>query len=552
MSAVIPTISNFQSVDPRVGPPLILHHEGQYLQIGPKNPTIKQWAFINRGEMEQLYGGSKSGGKSRGICKKLILLAYEFPGNQLGLFREDLTDLKGSTLVTFEQECPKGLILQHHKTDHYFWLKTKDPRFPSRLWYGGLGGNDGDFESAKGKEYGAFAVDEPSEIDLEVYNTMLAQLRWVLPDGSRPPYQALLGSNPEPGWVEDHFGHLISRATEMCPIVTDRQRVYIMALPKDNPYLPSNWELIMRNQPDIPKAWVEKYLNGSWKASEGMVFKELDDNVHYINLPPVDFLRRLTLIGSLDHASTGITCFCIDGIDSDGNIFALSSHYSKNKLISEHAAAIRSMTDYWIKLCGKEEDANRKAQGNDQTHWSMHGLDYILIDPSTQAKTLQNKNDLWSVQDMYAREGIPTLPAINAIDSGIQLMEEYIHVKLSHLHPFIANLRGAPSFFIVKEFNLDGIKELENLKRSITLNGKIKYVGRDHWIDNQRYIINSRPVPPRFTARDFFTLSTHDRLAKRAMERFDAKFTGQKSDNQWFPGGTEDGSNRWFDRSYYN
>src|SRR5712672_3632044 len=102
--------------DPRVGPPLIIHHAGKDYPIG-RPPSIKQWAFFDRSEQEQLYGGSKSGGKSRGGTAKLIMLAVEFPGNQLGMFRQDLNDLKGSTLVTFEQMCPRDLILQHHRTD---------------------------------------------------------------------------------------------------------------------------------------------------------------------------------------------------------------------------------------------------------------------------------------------------------------------------------------------------------------------------------------------------------------------------------------------------
>jgi hypothetical protein len=538
-------------VDCRVGPPLIVHHDGQQYAIG-RPPSIKQWAFIDRAEQEQLYGGSKSGGKSRALCAKLILLALEFPGNQLGLFRKDLTDLKGSTLVTFEQMCPKQLILQHHRTDHYYLLRTKDPRHPTRMWYGGLG-EQTDFESAKGKEYGAFAIDEPSEIQMDVYLQMIGQLRWTLPDGYgtfdaatgvwRPAYQALLGSNPEPGWLEDHFGHLISRATEKVPIVTDGQRVYIMALPKDNPYLPPNWEAVLRNQRDIPLSWIQKYLEGSWRASEGLVFKELDEHVHYIQCPPAEFLRRLTLVASLDHATTGVTCFCLNGIDAAGNVFALASYYAKNKLVSQHAAEIKSLMDYWAKLCGKDDMAQAKAQTDKTVHWSMLANDYILIDPSTEAKTQQGANELWSIQDLYRREGIPTIPAYNAIGAGVKLMEEYIHVKPSRIHP-LKQLAGSPMYFIVRDTNAAGIKEIESWKRTITLSKTIKYVGADHWIDNQRYIIMSRPEPPEFVVREGRRDTIGD-IAARAMTKFDSTFGKQPNENQWFPGGSGKG-NTWF------
>jgi len=542
------------SMSPNVGPPLVITIDGVHYPIG-KPPSIKQWAFIERDEQEQLYGGSKSGGKSRGICAKLITLATEFPGNQLGLFRQNLTDLKGSTLVTFEQTCPKQLILTHHKTDNYFLIRTKHPDYPSRIWYGGLGGNEGDFEKAKGKEYGAFAIDEPSEIDRDTYLQMLAQLRWTLPEGIgfydaesncwRPSYQAILGSNPEPGWVEEHFGHLINVATEREPIVTDRSRVYIMALPKDNPYNPPNYEQKMREQPDIPQSWIDKYMSGSWKASEGLVFKELDEATHCIKCPDPKFLSQLTLVGSLDHASTGIVCFCINGIDSTGNVFALASYYHKNRLISQHSQAIRDMCDDWMRLVGREDTCKAKAKYDPQVHWSMTGFEYILIDPSTQQKTLQNKNELWSAQDMYQREGIPTQAAWNAVDAGVALMQEYIHPKPAHLHP-ITGKRGAPNYFIVREFNREGIKEIEGWKKTITINKSTRYVGPDHWIDNQRYIIMSRPEPPKSFSVPENTTDTHTAKANATLDKFLSTFGKPPSDNQWFEGGGKSKGNQWF------
>lgn len=538
--------------DPRVGPPLFITVDGARHDIG-RPPSIKQWAFIDRAEMEQLYGGSKSGGKSRALCMKMILMNVLFPGNQTGLFRKDLTDLKGSTLVTFEQMCPRSLIIQHHRTDHYYLLRTINPDHPSRMWYGGLG-EASDFESAKGKEYGSFGIDEPSEIDMQPYLQMLGQLRWTLPDGSRPPYQAILGSNPEPGWLEDHFGHLISVANEEVPVVTDGQRVYIMALPKDNPYLPPNWEQILRDQPDIPLSWIEKYIQGSWKASEGLVFKELNDRDHYISCPSPEYLRTLSLVYCIDHATTGVTCCAVNGIDPDGNILALGSYYAKNKLVSVHAQAIRDLMDYWVRACGKEEIAKSMVMpGDNGTHWAVNGFEYGLIDPSTQAKTQQSANELTSIQDMYAREGIPTVPAWNAIETGIKLMEEYIHCKPSHIHPlrFTSTgklVLGSPSYFIVRDTNQDGIREFERWKRTITVNKTIRYVGADHYIDCQRYIIMSRPEPPKFTAKDMGFISTHDRKAMTAFDKWQSTFGKQESGNQWFPGGQGKPATQWYPR----
>jgi hypothetical protein len=543
--ATISTIPTKLMADPRVGPPLIINYNGRPLSIG-KPPSIKQWKFLSAAESEQLYGGSKSSGKSRALCAKIIMVGCAIPGNRIGLFRKDLTDLKGSTLVTFSQMCPPDLILRHHKTDHIITLRTWNPKYPTEIVYGGLG-DINEVESAKGKEFGAIAIDEPSEIERETYLQLMAQLRWTLPDGSCPPYQAWLGTNPEPGWLEDHFGHLIREASPNSPVVSDGRRIYIQALPGDNPYLPPNWEDLLRNQKDIPTAWVKKYLEGSWEASEGQVFKEFDRNTHCIPMPPPAYLARLTLVASLDHATTGTVAFVLMGIDPDANLIVLGEYYEKNRLITEHSEGIKKLLDEWVDRCGRTDQTKKLAETDKTVHWSTKALEYILIDPSTQAKTLQSKNEMWSTQDAYQRCGIPTIPAWNALESGINLLREYFHVKPTHIHP-LTGVRGSPSILIVADHNRNGIKELIGWRKTVTSAGGFKYVGSDHWIDNVRYVAMSRPEPPRFTATDIVTMNTHSQVAHRAHERWAAKFGTVPDENQWFPGGTGDSTGTWFPR----
>lgn len=537
------------TVQPTALDPLIVKIGRSEHYIGSP-PSPQQWEFINSSAPEQLYGGAKRGGKSVAGSQKLICLAVAFPGNRLGMFRQDLTDLRESVLETFFRICPEELILDHHQTHRDITIRTNGR--PSVIHYGGLrdvkveaGHKE---ESAKGQEYGEFYIDEPSEIDVANYRMLRAQLCWILPNGQRPPYMAMLGCNPEPGWVYDRFADLID-PTENDPkkkvvYALDRSRVFIKALPRDNIYLPPNWE---RDQEfDAPKEWVDKYLKGSWKVSTGQVFKEFDcrrwHGVPLLSDIPPDYLKTLRLLGSLDHATTGVTCFAIDGVDADGNIIALASYYQKNRLVSDHAKEIRRLADFVCRACGKPID-NYAGRTFGQ-HPAFDFFEYVLIDPSTQAKTQTSGNELMSIQDLYYREGIPTLAAINTMESGILLMSEYIHVKPTHIHPWRGE-RPSPSFFVVEEFNRDGIREIEGWKKTISDRGQIKYVGPDHWIDNQRYIIASRPEPPRFTIKDRLAMDVHARQAQRALDRFDKKFGRPPNPAQWFPGGTS-GAETWF------
>lgn len=515
-------------VDP-LGPPLILRIGNREYPLGAP-PSKQQTAFIHASEREQLYGGAKRGGKSWAICLKLLMLAVTFPGNLVRLFRQDLTDLRESTLVTWERLVPSEIILDHHQTHRNFLIRTNGK--PSVVHYDGLKDFRPNDNSVQGWEHGAFAIDEPSEVDPENYRMLLAQLCWVLPDGNRPPYMAILGSNPEPGWVQDRFDSLIE-PTEDDPNlkqVSNGKQIFVKALPIDNPYLPTNWQ--EDAELDAPKEWVDKYLKGSWRVSTGQVFKEWDDDIHLIDMPPAEYLSSLRLVASIDHADTGTTAMVIVGIDADDNAVALYEYYVKDKLISAHAAGMSSLMDVAVMQCGKQGAVNVASRQIGVVP-SFYGFEYILIDPSTQAKVLQGKTELYSRLDEYRRNGIPAIPAINALETGLNLVGEYIHIKPGHVHP-LSGLRGSPSLFVVRKNCPNLRKNIIGLKRTISDRGVVRYVGEDHALDNLRYILMSRPEPPARTKKDILTMNSHDQMATRSHDKWANAFGKKSESNLWW------------------
>jgi Terminase large subunit, T4likevirus-type, N-terminal len=524
-----------------------------------KPPSFTQQAFIDACEKEEVFGGSKRGGKTVAGSIKAVMMSVLFPGNKGYILRQDLTDLKESTLETFLRICPPELILDHNHTERRIMLRTSG--VPSKIIYSGLS-DQSEEESSKGKEAGWVWIDEPSEIKQGTYLMYLSQLCWELPpcgcpamdrrskrcgqhpmNPGFPPFQAWLTTNPEAGWVEDRFRALIELASEQRKVVSNGKQVFIRSLPRDNPYLPPGWEAELR-QGNTPDIWVKKYLDGVWGSVEGQVYKSYDERYHCLNLAdiPPAYLHSLSLIGCLDHATTGITNFSVNGVDPDGNIVALESYYQANRRVSEHAADIKHLTTKWAILCGKCDE--RYPGKNFGQHPALDFFDYVLIDPSTQAKTQTTANELTSIQDLYYREGIPTLAAHNTLEAGIDLMQEYLHVKPTHIHPF-HNSRPSPSFFIIRDGNRDGIKELVGWKCVIGEKGVKKYVGPDHWLDCQRYIMMSRPEPPRFTKKDILCMDTHAQKATKAMAQFDNKFAAPAGAGQWFSGGSGN-VNHWF------
>jgi hypothetical protein len=474
-------------------------------------PHSQQQLFIEAAEREQLYGGAKRGGKSVALCQKIVLLSVLFPGNRGILARADMTDLKDTTLTTFWQVCPQEIMKKHHMGDRTIFIDT-GTKHDSTIIYRGLG-DANDVEKSKGIDLGWGALDEPSEIAFEAYLMLRAQLNWRLPDGSRPPYMMMLASNPEPGWVKERF------IDEVGP-----DRIFIPSLPRQNPGLPPGWEDDLRA--NYPAEWVEKYLNGSWDISEGMVFLEWDDDNNTID-EVVDttewgkaWYQSLRLYESIDVASTGTTAYTMNGIDPYENHFVLAEHYQKDKLVTHHAECMLSIRYEFERKCGRK-------------------VEMTLIDPAATQRSQQRGNELQAMTDLYRAEGIMTIPAWNALEMGIEKLKQLIHVMPQHSHP-ISGRKGAAHLFVVRGRCPNLIKEFKGLKREVTPGGNNKYVGPDHALDTVRYVRNCMPRPGFLRQMDQGHISTMDLKCERSFKRW-AERHGRSSGNGWFAGAASGG-----------
>ena len=484
----------------------------------PRGPSERQRRFFRCMAKEQLYGGSKRGGKTVAGCAKGIYLSYLFPGNKGYMLRNSSTDLKESTLTTFWRLCPPALIAGHIKSDHTIFLYTRERGVLSQIVYSGLG-EDSDFtqkskDKAKSKECGWFHLDEPSEASFEAFKMLVAQLCWYLPDGSRPPYMALLTSNPEPGWVKDRY------IDENSPeYILNRDNVsaeFIPSLPRDNPGLPPGWESDLRATEK--KEWVDRYLDGSWDIHEGMVFDELRDDLHNLDrylthLAKSEypmFYSGFNLVSCLDHASTGITACLQVGLDSSENVFALEEYYKKDDLIVNHAARILAMDKRYP------------------------GLSYRLIDPSCKSKVLQNRDEMISVQEAYRRAGVDTALAYRTeIAVGLDELKTMLVKNPLHINPFTQE-RGSPRLFISRSRCPMLWKEMIELKKERDRRGDWVFKGADHAIDDLRYIIMSRPGAALQKEKDLAQLPTVDQIAHLQLAAFDKKFGKEGNSGSWF------------------
>jgi hypothetical protein len=219
--------------------------------VNPYSPTPTQRLAHSLPNRYKLFGGAMGGGKSRWLCEEIKELSMQYPGNRGVICRYHLTDFKNSTLKTLLECLPIELIQNHNQTEHVITLVNG-----SEIIYLGMSEEE-NVSKLKSMELGWFAIDEASEVMKDYFLLFQSRLRRRLPTGRFPSYFGLLTSNPEDCWLKDDF--ILRGGGE--------DYVFIPSLPKDNPYLPSDYEKQLRKS--YPEDWVRRFLEGSWDELSG-------------------------------------------------------------------------------------------------------------------------------------------------------------------------------------------------------------------------------------------------------------------------------------------
>lgn len=209
-------------------------------------PTATQKIAHSLPNRYKLFGGAMGGGKSRWLCEEVKELSMQYPGNRGVICRYHLTDFKNSTLKTLIECLPKEIVYNHNQTEHIITLVNG-----SEIMYMGLAEEE-NVSKLKSMELGWFAIDEASEVPKEHFLLFQSRLRRKLPSGKFPRYYGIMATNPADCWLKDDF--VLKAGGE--------DYVFIPSLPKDNPYLPEDYESQLKKT--YPDDWIKRYLEGSW------------------------------------------------------------------------------------------------------------------------------------------------------------------------------------------------------------------------------------------------------------------------------------------------
>lgn len=229
------------------------------------SPTVKQDLifdyFDDNDTTEILYGGSAGSAKSYGICALIILKSLENPGIRIGLARNELTNLKKTTIISFFEVAKDwGLIPDIHFTynstagiikfynDSEIILlelsyKPSDPEFTR------LGGHLLTFG----------CIDEVGEVDekgFQIFKTRLG--RWKNTELNIKPV-VIMTCNPSKNWIYRTY-YKPSVEGNLLPY-----QKFIQALPTDNPHIPQSY---LDNLMKLPFADRERLLHGNWDYSD--------------------------------------------------------------------------------------------------------------------------------------------------------------------------------------------------------------------------------------------------------------------------------------------
>ncbi len=221
-----------------------------YYQPKPKQAQ----AHKNRSKY-LLYGGSMGSGKSYFLCAEAIKKAMQYNGGRLVIVRKELSVLRRTTLITFRSICPPEIIKKFNESR----LEIEFINGSSLLFLDADIAKDPLLNKIKGLEISWFGCDEANEISKSVYDLLKTRLRWVLPDGTIPPYEGRLVSNPEAGWLIPTFIQS-----------NNPNEVYIEALTTDNYDENSDY---VRNLKDAFKdnpSLLRKYLFADWSLTESI------------------------------------------------------------------------------------------------------------------------------------------------------------------------------------------------------------------------------------------------------------------------------------------
>ena len=289
-------------------------------------PTERQKQFFDSRTRYTAYGGSRGGGKSWALRRKLVGLCLRYSGIRCLLIRRSYAELKANHVQPLLAEYGKLLVYRESEKCLYF------PNGSSiALGYCACAR---DCLRYQGQEYDVIAIDEATQLSDYQFSVFKACLRGV----KDVPRRMYLTCNPGGighAWVKRLFVDRNFRTDE-----NPNDYRFIPATVYDNPVLLEADPDYVRQLETLPSGLREAWLYGKWDVFEGQFLPEFHPDTHVVS--PGSIPRQLRRFVALDYGFDMLAALLL-GLDRDGNIYVLRELAIPDQTLYEAAELVSDL-----------------------------------------------------------------------------------------------------------------------------------------------------------------------------------------------------------------
>lgn len=297
----------------KVGATIVLHGR----------PNEKQKRFFESRARYTAYGGSRGGGKSWALRRKLILLALHYPGIRMILIRRSYPELRENHLYPLREEL--GDIVAYRELEKCFVFPNG-----SRILLGYMDA-ERDVLRYQGQEFDIIALDEATQLTEYQFTTLKACLRGA----NGFPKRMYLTCNPGGtghAWVKRLF---IDRVYNEGENPTDY--CFIPARVYDNKVLTGSDPEYVNALKSLPPALRKAWLDGDWNVFDGQYFTEFRQDVHVIE--PFEINPGWGRFAAVDYGFDMLAVLWF-AVDYDGRLYVYREYCKSGLTLSGAADAI--------------------------------------------------------------------------------------------------------------------------------------------------------------------------------------------------------------------
>lgn len=269
------------------------------------------------------YGGSRGGGKSWALRRKLVAMCLRYGELRCLLVRRSFAELKSNHVLPFLREY--GALLRYSESQKALLFSNG-----SRIELGYCA-HDRDVLRYQGQEYDVIAIDEATQLSEYQFSTLKASLR-----GTRAvPRRMYLTCNPGGighAWVKRLFIDRRFRKGE-----SPDDYAFIPASVYDNQALLQSDPDYLRSLESLPDRLRDAWLYGRWDVFEGQFFPEFDTDVHVCSR--AELPKNLKYFVAVDYGFDMLAAILM-GIDTEGNLYAIRECCRPDLTLSEAAEQI--------------------------------------------------------------------------------------------------------------------------------------------------------------------------------------------------------------------